>query len=450
MTASKTVFELFLNASSNAGKRPALVHPQLVLTYEDLATSVLGFAQSLVRHGVEPGTKVALVSRALTTNLNMVLAVSAIGGTFVHAASSDPSSAPPTDLTFFSREPGITVPATGIEIDGDWIAATGGLPSAKALATHPALVGQAADGSYIEISPTDLAARANAFLFGTPSPLHWASTLAPTQLAFLERALACLISGGTIVTTTDPDFWMRARATMVTGNSGALSALLSSTPASSLQMADLIDEVLDVELASLLGKVPTVRQVYSPLAVGPALVRLTRESGHDTRVVAARVDIVDQTFQPVAVGQVGAVRIETADGKKVLPGDVGYLTSAGDLILVAHSRDNAIIGGLPINLRAVEAEMTAIEGIRSAVAFRNPKQFAPDEIFAYLVLEEGFNASQLKELARNRVGKKFGSSTAPRVIQTIAEVPRGPDGSTDRVACAALILKLAANRRAEA
>jgi acyl-coenzyme A synthetase/AMP-(fatty) acid ligase len=105
-----------------------------------------------------------------------------------------------------------------------------------------------------------------------------------------------------------------------------------------------------------------------------------------------------------------------------------------------------VLDGHTVDLLALEAALAALDGISDAVLFKNPKSGAADELFAFVVIEEGYNLAQLKALTRSLCRQKIGAWAAPRVVQVIARVPRLADGLPDRTACGRLILELAAER----
>ena len=93
-----------------------------------------------------------------------------------------------------------------------------------------------------------------------------------------------------------------------------------------------------------------------------------------------------------------------------------------------------------MDLNAIDSEIAGIVGIRDVVVFKYPKPSAIEELYAFVVFEEGFNQSQLKAIVRSRYIEKFGDKCALRAIQGIIAVPRLHDKRPDRKACAALIL----------
>ena len=151
---------------------------------------------------------------------------------------------------------------------------------------------------------------------------------------------------------------------------------------------------------------------------------------------------------PVEAGKTGAIRIKLGSKSDdwIETNDLASWSEDGALLLKATSTHVANIGGRAIDLNTIDSEISGIVGIRDAVVFKYPKPGVTDELYAFVVFEEGFNQSQLKAIVRSRCKEKFGERYAPRAIQGITAVPRLHDRRPDRKACAALIFEHAKKR----
>ena len=109
-------------------------------------------------------------------------------------------------------------------------------------------------------------------------------------------------------------------------------------------------------------------------------------------------------------------------------------------------RSNSVLnfGGVKVHAALLDRILRSTRGIREAITFKNPKVNAPDEVFAFVIYEDGVNQIQAAETARIRVEELMGPVFAPKVIRGVSGLPRHADGTADRQACAKLILEISA------
>lgn len=427
---------LFERINQRAIENPAalaVAHPQLRLNFEQLAASASGFAAQLEQRGVDRNSTVTLWSKAMTTNLNMAIALSFLGADFV--PQNEMIGATSTDHHFHTGDFDRSIPDASIEIDHTWASGT---LNAKSVDEK----GQLGDFGWYVFSMTK----------ELPPTLKWASTLPPNSREFIVRGLACLANGGTIVASQDPLFLQSEGVNAVTGPAHTLLDLFTvgNGITVALKLADITgDVVVADEIAALLKIVPTVRQVYAVPSIGPAFINLFHSVAAGTRshgiALIDEIKLVDNNLVLVNTGKTGAIRIKP-DSKSDIwidTNDLGSWSTDGALLVNATSDHVANIGGHAMDLNAIDSEIAGIVGIRDVVVFKYPKPSAIEELYAFVVFEEGFNQSQLKAIVRSRYIEKFGDKCALRAIQGIIAVPRLHDKRPDRKACAALILEQA-------
>ena len=452
MTSSTSLYGRFHDVARARPDAIALSHPQLQLTYRQLLGSVDGFAASLAEHGVATGTTVALVSIALTTNINMVLALSCLGASGVLAGAGKSPDAPRSDLTVGAREGGRDLRDGTVEIRTGWLGAKlSPEHAARSSEIRPGAglsslrVESIGAGQWEHTAETELLRRIALYAEGGPTDLRWATTLVPWSYEFMLRALACLLAGGTIVTTEDRDFFNVSRVTRLSGSVRSLQTTFSQgarLPA--MEQIDCVEPVLtERTVRSLLESAPMLRQVFDLSGTGPSYRTDFRLEGG---IVVASGTALDATLE---IAEDGGLRIKaTGAAEWSAPGLVARWGDNSALFVSAAPPNVVMINDHTVDLQVLDAEVAAIEGISDAVLFKNPKPGAEDELFAFVVIEEGYNLGQLKALARSHCRQKGGAWAAPRVVQPIARVPRLPNGLPDRTACNALILELAASRDA--
>ncbi len=433
---------LFGRVYQQALKNPsalAIAHPQLRLTFGQLAASAFGFAAQLEKRGVHRGSIVTLWSKAMTTNLNMAIALSFLGADFV--PHEEVIGATGADYHFHTPDFDRSVPGESIAIDPTWVSGT---PKAESVEEK----GRVGDFGWYVASMTQ----------GLPPSLRWASRLPPDSQEFIVRALACLANGGTIVASQDPLFHQAEGVNALTGSAQALLNLLAAgnDTSASFKLADITDDIYGAEeIGALLKIVPSVRQVYAVPSIGPAFVNLFHSvaegaQSHGTAIID-EIELVDENSVPVEAGKTGTIRIKL-DSKSdnwINTNDLASWSTDGALLVNATSIHVANIGGHAIDLNTVDSEIAGVVGIRDVVVFKYPKPSAIEELYAFVVFEEGFNQSQLKAIVRSRWMEKFGAKFALRAIQGITAIPRLHDKRPDRKVCAALILEQAKKNSVE-
>jgi len=423
------VFVQFMEHARRDPARIAILHPQIRIHYGQVAEAVEGFAAQMEARGVGAGTAVCLHSRALTTNLNMALAASRLGARLLNLQPDQTQDA--ATIHFHSSDAEGPIPGASHAIDAAW--STGAAKSAAV-----------AKG-------VDPLAQLDALAEFLPENTLWASPLRPDSPAFVLRALAVLARGGTIVPTANAAFLAEAKVNVISAPAAGFSLML---PGNSLQdtlrLADVTDVVCTAEqVAALLQRVPAVRQV---LVLPGGVAHVNHFTGPPQQwrghSVGGEIEIIDGAGKPLAGGGQGQIRPKPLGGEVKAPGDIGTRSANGVVLVTAPAAHVAVMNGQAQSLIDIDTLITAVEGVKDAVAFKNPKAGAIDELFAFIVIEEGYNESQLKAIIRSRITERFGAAFAPRVIQPVAGLPRGLDELPDRKACAAFILKLDAQRAA--
>ena len=118
---------------------------------------------------------------------------------------------------------------------------------------------------------------------------------------------------------------------------------------------------------------------------------------------------------------------------------------ANNTLEISERHNNILnFGGVKIHAGLIDRVLRSTRGIRDGISFKNPKAGAKDEVFAFVVFEEGANQIQATEVAKLNIEEALGSTFVPSVIRGVGGLPRLEDGTADREACANLILRLAA------
>lgn len=154
------------------------------------------------------------------------------------------------------------------------------------------------------------------------------------------------------------------------------------------------------------------------------------------------VEIVDDADQPVPVGTSGRVRILTPGGGRAYeggtlypdrtpdwfyPGDVGYLTPDGRLVVAGRSDDLINSGGLKIAPERVEALVAGRTDLADAAAFGVAGPAGIDEIWLAVVPRGPLHETELLAACARQ-----SELTAPRRLLVVDAIPRNAMGKVER------------------
>ncbi len=284
---------------------------------------------------------------------------------------------------------------------------------------------------------------------------------------FIARGLAALLNGATIVGGKDLDFWRRAGVTMVSGSVRQMVAFFGETALSPrLPLAEVIgSRLLKSDARRLLQSFETVQDVFGASEANKIFANVSTLDTDGTvktkgQMRDTAIEIVDVDGSPAVPGIDGILRIrnaymangyldDAAAGQQAFrdgwfyPGDVASWGPDGTLLVRDRTGNVFNIAGFKINVLIVDQIFRSVNGILDAACFKNPKEGAADELFAFAVFADGCNRLQAAEIARQRCRERLGQVLVPRVVRGVAGIPRGPDGTPDRKACADLILEFA-------
>ncbi len=460
--------------ASAAPDAPALVFPDQTLSHGQVSRLGQAFARRMTEAGIGPGSQIYLDCIEPTVILATVLGASWVGAQLLPYGDADRL----TGTLKVTHQLGVAHPDLPpkdgvILIDQSWSPASTGAwdaqtlpdPDAPFLCVHTS--GTTGTPKYLCLSQAQVLARSRAvsdeFQAGSRHALLFAAYSRP----FLARALAALLNVSTLVFNLAPKAWAAAEIDMVSGSRAQVKDLLGDVHLTTkCRKLEVIGSRLpDQEAALLLRSFDLVDDTYgasetsksySTLWTLDASGRPFRRSG----MRDSRIQLIGAGGQPAGQGEDGMVLIRNdymAAGYVDDPiataasfrdgwfysGDMAWQDREGCL----HFRDRmdhiVNLRGEKLNASAIDQILRSVEGIHDAICFRNPKPGSEDELFAFVVYEPIANRLQAIATARYLITERFGQHLVPRVIQGVQGIPREPDGTPDRRACADLILSFA-------
>lgn len=474
------VYHAFSKQALDRPDAPALIFPDLTFTYARFDRLVRTFAHKFQNEfGVDQNSLLILQSSEMATVLGVYLAASALGAAVVERNDSDIVPAG-YQLThhFHTGVTKSSYPANSVRIDQEWSPAR--YPDVRIIENEidenkpfqfNFSSGTTGLPKIIPLSHRTVLKRSLAAHFDfKPEHTRFATLLTVGFRPFMARALAALVNGATILDGTDPIFWIEKGATLV---SGSVKQMVSKFDRTTLPVKIREAEVLGARLSwhdarLLLRSFEEVQDAIGASEASKFYVNVHKLNG-DTHIVQGRkldtdVEIIDVLSGQVTETEEGVLRVRNPylasgyidaveeeantfrDGW-FYTGDTARWKSNGVLDIGERTNNVINIGGTKIHAGLIDRVLSTTRGIRDAVAFKNPKPDAKDEVFAFVVFEDGINQLQAAEVAKLRVEELLGNNFVPRVIRGVAGLPRLSDGTADRKACADFILELSAAKQ---
>ena len=149
-------------------------------------------------------------------------------------------------------------------------------------------------------------------------------------------------------------------------------------------------------------------------------------------VQGPEVAVLDDEGNVLPAGKVGQVAQER-DGKWVRTGDSAYMDEDGYYWYVSRVDDVIISRGFTIGPVEVEGALLKHPAVLESGVVGSPDKSGSDLVKAFVVLKEGYKASeQLAKQIQDFVKSRLSKHEYPREIEFIDELPKTPDGKIKR------------------
>lgn len=474
----------YLKSASQRPSEPAILVEDGAISHGELASASISMARHMRRLGVGWNSTVALRSDDLVVVLAGLFATALLGARWINGDAN-------TDLM---RRAGVTLaldtdpdPATQLSgsvlVDARW-----GQPPKGAQTTEPPVFpgygspddiwmigktsGTTGTPKLVGLSPRVVSLRnqENFRRFARPG-VRIAGLFPFGTGPFLSRAISCLVAGGQIVTSIDPDRWVAQKVDLVFGSPRQIEAVLGARVLPDrLPLVQLSGGTApESQVRHLLRSFEVVANGYGStegfncLAVNHTLA----EDGtirRQTVVNNALVQIVDGEDRPLPVGAEGIVRISNAhlasgyidapaasaaafrDGW-FYPGDLGRWTEHGDFEVTGRVNDQFNLGGVKLNAVLLDHTMQSVAGIEDAICFMLPREGQPDRLSAMVAISPEYAAPDVLGEVRIALMRLAGKPAVPERFLQVDRPPRTPTGKPDRQACVAMVQAARARRR---
>jgi acyl-CoA synthetase (AMP-forming)/AMP-acid ligase II len=195
---------------------------------------------------------------------------------------------------------------------------------------------------------------------------------------------------------------------------------------------------------------PNLISLYGATEVGAiatADARLTTKTPGAVGYVLpdAQAEIVDSTGKDLSAGTEGVVRVrtnqattgyfrdpETSAGKFrdgwFYPGDYGYLTDDGLLVITGREEARLNLGGDKVNPEIIESVLSVFPGIRDVAVVAVPNALGIEEIYALIKAEAVLDQTALRAHCQARLQRSF----VPARFIVVDAIPRNEMGKIQR------------------
>lgn len=480
--AVETLIASFLQQATVFPERPAVITPQAMLSYAELASRTAIIAAALRHRGIQPGQAVAILLPRDISLIPTLLAVMACGGSYVPLSESNPAELNRTILGK-ARCRAIVTNGSGMAQYGEtascWLvenllagaeAPLEDLSTLQATAYTLFTSGSTGEPKGVAI------AHANA-----ANLLRWAArdyraeelaqTLAVTPLTFdlsIFELFAPLTVGGCVrlvssVLSLIDSMSMMNHATLLNTVPSAAEALLQHDAfGGSLRVLNLAGEPLSRDLyLRLQKKLPATRIVnlYGPTetttySTGAVITSQQTEITIGSPLYGSWVDVVDENMQPVGVAVPGELIIY---GHGVAQGYVGdpqrtaaaflpapgglccYRTGDrvrwlpnGELDYLGRQDDQIKIRGFRVELGAVQAALNGMDEIRESVVMVAGND-QHRSIVAFIVLTESTaDENTSHHIIKQGLLSLLPPYALPEKLFFLPMLPRNKHGKVDR------------------
>jgi acyl-CoA synthetase (AMP-forming)/AMP-acid ligase II len=474
MSSEKNIADAVFRFASQHPDRLAYLSQDQDLSQAKMTMAIRAFAIRMRDHGIGPESLVMLDTTSPLVSLSILGASSLLGAritpyskTFLNNAKLRP--------THIIRSPEIPDRGIGdvVKIDQTWSPAVIDLETATFAAvdtTQPWLMMSSAGttGSPKLFTLSQAIAHDRIRAIGKYSLAECQTNLLlfpANSRPFFIRALAALLNGTTIVDIIDPEALNGIGIDLVCGSPYQATHWLAQRTLTPRFKRLLVTgaRLHEQDAKKLLQSFEVVEDVYGASETNQSFVNeITMQDSKCVkrgRWLDSRIEIVNQSFQPCAPGEIGMVRVSNGnmiDGYIGLPKATATAFQDGwfypgdfarwaenDVLDVKGRVDETInLGGVKVNLKAVDEVMLSVPGVASAVSFRNPDPAKVNELMAFVMLDDIDRRNIVIPKTRDACVTTLGHDESPSSIIVVESLPMTIDGAPRRTECQRLALIL--------
>lgn len=261
----------------------------------------------------------------------------------------------------------------------------------------------------------------------------WLAEAAPSWLTAAPTMLQSILAWA----TRDPEAARVAKLRFIRSCSAALPTAV----------AEGLEAAFGAQVVEAYAMTEAAHQITSN-----PLPSLTRKFGSVGMAAGPEVTILDGEGAALPIGEIGEVAIRGENvmhgyrdnpeanksafsGAWFRTGDLGAFDADGYLWLTGRAKEMINRGGEKISPIEIENRLLNHPAVAQAVAFAVPHLTLGEEVGAAVVLRSPVTAGELRTFLLG----ELSPSKAPRAIQFLDELPKGPTGKLQRVGLAAAL-----------
>ncbi len=468
MDTDRNISSAFFEVAGRFPDRNAYMGSGQALTFAKLTMAVRAFASRMRDHGIDSGAMVMLDTTSPLVSLSTLFASALLGARITPFSSTildDPDLSP----THILRSPEAPVRNLDrvVEIDQSWSPAMINLdevaPFEPVETAAPWLVMSSAGttGTPKKFTLSQniardriMAIRDNSLVGCRTNVLLFPANSRP----FFIRASAALLNGTTIIDIYDPAELQRIGIDLVCGSPYQATHWLRSQMLKPRFKRLLVTgaRLPEQDAERLLHSFEVVEDVYGASETNQSFVN--EKKLEDGKVVTrgkwldSRVEIVNEAFEPCAPGEIGMLRVSNSymiEGYLGLPkatstafqdgwfypGDFARWLGGGVLDVTGRIDETINLGGIKVNLKAVDEVMASVDGVSAAICFRNPDPDRTNELMAFVVLDDITRRDFVVPDVRKTCVAALGLEESPNYIVVVETLPMTIDGAPRRTEC---------------
>ena len=460
-SATRTLLDVFAESVERHGDRIAVEGQESMLTYAELLQATEELAEDLRERGVGPGDRVGICLPSGTFRLYVgILGVLRAGAAYVPVDADDPPARAAAiweqagacgvleDDLYFRRLAAATGHDRDLTVDDDaWIIFTSGStgqPKGVAVSHRSAAAFVDAEARLWSVEPEDRVLAGLSVAFDASCEEMW---LAWANGAALVSAPRTLVRSG-----ADLGPWLAERGVTVISTVPTLAAMWDEAVLSEVRLLILGGEACPPELGWRLAAGREVWNTYGPTEATVVTTAARIRPGVPVTIgwplAGWDVAVLDEAGEPVAFGEPGELVIggvglgryldpELDDERYAGLPSLGWERAyrSGDIVRetidgldFVGRRDHQIkLGGRRLELGEVEAQLSAVPGVRTAAAAVQSTASGNKVLVGYVVGD--VDPSHV----RAQVAEQLPDGLTPLVV-VLDEMPMASSGKVDRSA----------------
>lgn len=475
MQIEKNIANAFFEVADRFPEKTAYSGDGLELPFSKLAMAVSAFAIRMREIGIDSTSSIMLDTKSPLVSVSTLYASALLGAkmTPFSKAALETSDEPVTHILRSSEMPERELPNVH-DIDQSWS------PAHVDVTTRPSFPPVDTSRPWLLMS--------SAGTTGTPKKFVLSQQIAfdrimairdyvlagcetnvllfpPNSRPFYIRGSAALMNGATIVDEYDPACLQERGVDLVCGSpSQAVHWLANKVISPKLKRLLVTGARLPDRAAEhLLKSFEIIEDVYGASETSQSYITEIRSMDGKCvkrgRRLDSDVEIVNQEFEPCALGEIGMVRVKNdymidgyighPDATAAVfmegwfyPGDFARWVDDGVLNVTGRIDETVNLGGVKVNLKAIDETMTSVEGVAYAVSFRNPHPDKINELMAVLQLEDIKRRDEVVPKVRDACVQVHGAEESPALIMVVEKMPLTIDGVPRRTECQRLASEL--------